>query len=244
MTSHAQLLANQANSQKSTGPRSPAGKQRSRLNAYRHGLTGQVCIFTPEDQDAFEKHCAGIREALQPVGALELDLSQAIAEDRWRLKRARAVESGIFALGQSGVPETSDPGQAQIDEALAQARTWLAEGKNLQLLALYEQRIHRATEKNMAELRALQEVRKAAHQEALKDAQLLAQLAYMKNEEYDPADYFPPEMLQNGSDFSPASINRLILRKRRLKEARHCAATGWDPEFPYDHPLIEIPTAA
>ncbi|HEY6342915.1 MAG TPA: hypothetical protein VIY49_15590 [Bryobacteraceae bacterium] len=33
------------------------------------------------DEQAFKKHCDGIREALAPVGALELDLAQAIAED-------------------------------------------------------------------------------------------------------------------------------------------------------------------
>jgi len=34
-----QLQANQANAQHSTGPKTEAGKNRSRLNAGRHGLT-------------------------------------------------------------------------------------------------------------------------------------------------------------------------------------------------------------
>src|SRR5580658_3166349 len=155
MASPLQLAANIANAQKSTGPKTDQTKQRTRLNAYRHGLTGQICIFTPEEREAFDGHCTGIREALEPVGALELDLAQSIAEDRWRLKRARAVESGIYALGQSQ-PAGDDLGQIQVGEALAQARTWLADGKNLQLLTLYEQRIHRSVEKNTAELAALQ----------------------------------------------------------------------------------------
>src|ERR1700729_308770 len=137
MASPAQLAANFANSQKSTGPTTSQGKQRTRLNAYRHGITGQICIFTTQEQQAFDAHCTGIREALEPVGALELDLAQAIAEGCWCLKRASALESGIYALGQSQ-PATDDLGQIQIGEALAQARTWLADGKNLQLLTLYE----------------------------------------------------------------------------------------------------------
>jgi len=32
------------------------------LNAYRHGLTGQVLIFTPEDEAAYKAHCACIHE--------------------------------------------------------------------------------------------------------------------------------------------------------------------------------------
>ena len=244
MTSTAQLAANMANSQKSSGPTSDAGKQRTRLNAYRHGLTGQICIFTIDEQQAFDKHCTGIREALEPVGALELDLAQAIAEDRWRLKRARSLESGIFALGQSGLTDANNPGQIQIDEALAQARTWLGEGKNLQLLTLYEQRIQRAVEKNMAEIRTLQTARQAARQQALQEAQLLTQLAYMKGENYDPVRDFPPEMLKNGSDFSAAAINRVILRNRRLTEATFYSERKWRAECSFEHPSIRIPAAA
>jgi hypothetical protein len=133
MTSTAQFESNFANAQKSTGPRTEKGKYRTRLNAYRHGLTGQICILTADEHEAFEKHCAGIRDSLQPVGALEIELAQSIAEDHWRLKRARARETGIFALGQNGAlgalvtRDRDDPAQLPIDEALSQARTWLAQ---------------------------------------------------------------------------------------------------------------------
>ena len=101
-----QLAANRTNAQFSTGPRTEEGKKRSSLNAFRHGLTGQIVFHTPEDQAAFEKHCDSIRDALKPVGALENDLAQAIAEDKWRLNRARALENSIFTLGHR---EHSDP---------------------------------------------------------------------------------------------------------------------------------------
>jgi hypothetical protein len=87
----------------SAGPiplKSEAGTQRTRLNAYKRGLTGQIHLFTPEEHAAFEKHRQSIVEALAPVGNLEQQLAQAIAEGHWRLNRAHAIESGIFALGQ------------------------------------------------------------------------------------------------------------------------------------------------
>jgi len=56
-----QLIANLANAQHSTGPKSEQGKHRARLNAYRHGLTGQIGLLTAEENEAFELHCAGIR---------------------------------------------------------------------------------------------------------------------------------------------------------------------------------------
>jgi hypothetical protein len=244
MASPLQLAANKANAQFSTGPKTDRTKQRTRLNAYRHGLTGQICIFTPEEREAFDDHCTGIREALEPVGALELDLAQSIAEDRWRLKRARAVESGIYALGQSVPPVGDDLGQIQVGEALAQARTWLVDGKNLQLLTLYEQRIHRAVEKNSAQLTALQTKRQAIAQKALEEAQLLAQLAYAKGETYDPARDFPPGLIENGSDFSTAGINRLIVRNRRLEEAQHYEKGGWMMKYAFTQPVVKIPAAA
>jgi hypothetical protein len=226
MTSAYQQEANQANAQKSTGPKTEKGKHRTRLNAYRHGLTGQICLLTADEQQAFDQHCTGIRESLAPVGALETELAQSIAEDHWRLKRARALETGIFALGQLGelgrlpASDRDDPAQLPIDEALSRARTWVAQSENFQLLALYEQRIHRAIEKNMAQLRTLRAERHAIRQQALEEAQLLAQLAYSKGEKYDPARDFPPEILQIGSDFSSAGIRRLINRNQRLNEAR------------------------
>jgi hypothetical protein len=75
------------------------GIAQHRPSAYRRGLTGQIHILTSEEQTAFESHCQGIRGALAPVGALEINLARSIAENRWRLKPAHAIESGIFATG-------------------------------------------------------------------------------------------------------------------------------------------------
>ncbi len=84
MASPAQLIANVANAQKSSGPKTETGKHRTRLNAYRHGLTGQICLLTADEHEAFDQHCTGIRESLEPVGAAsKLELAQSIAEDYW-----------------------------------------------------------------------------------------------------------------------------------------------------------------
>lgn len=243
-------MTNLENSLKSTGPKTEKGKHITRLNAYKHGLTGQIHLLSAAENEAFELHCAGIRESLAPVGALETEIAQAVAEDHWRLKRVRAIETAIFASGQFGQLDhigrrgTDDPDEVPIDEALVKARTWISKGANFQLLALYEQRIHRAVQKNMAELRTLRAERLAARKQALEEAQLLSQLAHSKGEAYDPAADFPPELVNIGFDFSSAGIQRLIARNQRLDEARHCAKNRWEPKIPGPNPGVRMPAAA
>ena len=49
MASQKQIDANRLNAQKSTGPTSEEGKNKSRLNAKRDGLTGQVITLSEDD---------------------------------------------------------------------------------------------------------------------------------------------------------------------------------------------------
>jgi len=245
-----QSEANIANAQKSTGPKSEAAKLRTRLNAYKHGLTGQIHLVTAAENEAFELHCAGIRESLQPVGALETELAQGIAEDHWRLRRARAIETAIFAGGQLGMMghlggnEFDNPAKVLEEEALLKAQTWVVKSDNFQLLALYEQRIHRAIAKSMAELRTLRAERKAAREQALEELQLLAQLAFSKGEAYDPAADFPPEIVNNGFEFSSVGVRVLIARNQRLTEARDCAKTRCTTKQTVPSPGLPLAAAA
>ena len=203
----------------STGPKTPEGKRRCRLNAFRHGLTGQLCVFTPDEQQAFEKHCKTVLDALAPVGDFERDIAQSIADDRWRLKRARAIEAGTFALGMQQ-HSIDDTGHTDVDDAFAQARTWLQESHNLHLLTVYEQRIQRACDKNMAQLKALQTERKAAAAEAMKQAKLLYQLAQAEGKPYRPEAFFTTAPEANESVFSSADVARELYRSKRLDDAQ------------------------
>ena len=83
-----QIDANRKNARKSQGPTTAEGKIRSSLNAWRHGITGQVATMPDEDRTAFEYFAREIRHAYNPEGALEKQIAQSIAEDEWRLNRA------------------------------------------------------------------------------------------------------------------------------------------------------------
>jgi len=71
---------NKANAQKSTGPRTEAGKQRSKLNALRHGLTGQTIVLPSEDLAATPRPSL---DEYQPKGANETQLVQFLLDTAW-----------------------------------------------------------------------------------------------------------------------------------------------------------------
>jgi hypothetical protein len=207
----------------SSKPRDPRA-----LNAYRHGLTGQVHILTPDDEIAYRKHCAGIHESFAPVGAMETNLVQAIAADRWSLDRGVAIEGSIFAIGV-GQPTRTSSGEPQVDVALAQARVWLADGKNLQLLSLYQHRIQNRVTKNKKMLDDLQQQRRATLQQVAEEVAILTQLAESKGETYDIARDYPRRSLPPQFDFSIPEIARLAAHLTRLAEAKKLLQTAQRP---------------
>jgi hypothetical protein len=149
--SDAQLVANRENAQHSTGPSSPEGKSRTRLNGLRHGLTGQTVLLPEEDRAVYDQHCADLLDELAPHGALETQAAQSIADYYWRINRIKAIEDNIFALGIEAHGGDSARGMAQ---------TFLDEARQINLLSLYEGRLNRAVAKKLAELAELQRIRK------------------------------------------------------------------------------------
>ena len=141
-----------ANAQLSSGPRTEQGKRRSAGNSTRHGLASRkLQMISPHERAEFDQHCAEMLAALAPQGAIERQLADAVVFDQWRLTRARALESEIFARGFMRAK----------DELFSGAETWTAQAKNLALLTLYEQRINRVLARNTAQLDSLQTARKA-----------------------------------------------------------------------------------
>jgi hypothetical protein len=211
MTSEKQIDANRSNALLSTGPKTEDGHNRSRMNAVRHGITGQVTTMTTEDRAAHNQFSKALLDSLAPVGAMEIQLAQRVATDSWRLNRITAIEDNLFALGQLQNAGQACPDVPEIDAALISARVFTLESKQLQLLTLYEQRINRSIQKNLAILQSLQATRKAEHEAAMKEAAALLQLSEMRGLEYAPA--------KDGFVFSTAEIHAAIDRDQRLQRA-------------------------
>jgi hypothetical protein len=74
MTSLKQIEANRRNSLKSTGPKTDAGKQASRCNAVRHGLTAETVIGALEDAEDYKAFEAAVTADYDAQSAVEREL--------------------------------------------------------------------------------------------------------------------------------------------------------------------------
>ena len=239
--SEARLAANRANALKSTGPKTPEGKRRSSLNAYRSGLHGQIVCSTPEELAVYRKHIDDVISEYNPAGPTEIFLTTSCAENMWRLNRCRALENGIFANGHRELVDSIDSGHSEVDTSLAAARTFEAQAKQIALLSVYEGRIRRTLEKDLAALKALQAERKAAYEKAADQATAFARYASARNEEYTPGDDFQPASAWGGFVFSEPELLRRWDRKCRLEAARDYCRTGHDPRpNPKSDPKIDM----
>jgi hypothetical protein len=98
MTSSRQIEANRRNAKLSTGPVTAEGKQRSRRNAIRHGLTAETLIDALEDAEDYAAFEMAVTADFDASSAVERELVLRLASLLWRLRRATAIESGLFRI--------------------------------------------------------------------------------------------------------------------------------------------------
>src|SRR5690349_18461406 len=98
MTSYRQVEANRRNALKSTGPKTEGGKQVSRCNAVRHGLTAETVLSALEDAEDYKAFEAAITADYDAQSAVERELVLRLASILWRLRRATTMETGLFEI--------------------------------------------------------------------------------------------------------------------------------------------------
>jgi hypothetical protein len=104
MASEAQKAANRRNAEKSTGPKTEAGKAVVAGSALKHGLTADKVVCFDEKWEDFMSSHAALREALEPLDALEEQLVERIALCSWRLRRSSRVEAEMISALATAQP--------------------------------------------------------------------------------------------------------------------------------------------
>ncbi len=96
MSTEAQIAANQANAQLSTGPRTPEGKLAIAQNNLRHGFTGRFSVLPWEDHEEFQFLHRELAAEHRPVTATEEVLVEKMAQSYWLARRAIGMQRACF----------------------------------------------------------------------------------------------------------------------------------------------------
>jgi hypothetical protein len=112
MSTQKQIDANRRNALKSIGPKSDEGKEKSSMNALRHGLTAEQAVLPHENEDDYEKLREGLLQSYAPQDPAELAIVEELVNANWRLLRLHRVEThywdklgGSYNRGDEGISE-------------------------------------------------------------------------------------------------------------------------------------------
>jgi len=130
MSSAAQITANQANAQFSTGPRTAEGKAISSRNAVTLGLYTAADLVRPEEREEYEAIRTSLWHEINPAGMIEETFASSVLTATWRLRRCSLAEADLAETTPLD-PMFLDPNdpaartQLSIDRARNQAHTLL-----------------------------------------------------------------------------------------------------------------------
>jgi hypothetical protein len=119
-------IGGQPTAHKATGPKTRQGKQRSKLNALKHGLFFKDVLLPGESRSAYRSLLDGLRDYWHPVGTQESVEVEKLAVVTWRQRRYYAVETTMITA-QVEFAET-DSAERQRMEALELSRAATASG--------------------------------------------------------------------------------------------------------------------
>ena len=155
--SEAQIIANRKNAERSTGPRSPAGKETSRRNALKHGLTGEGVALTNEDAAEVERVFGDLEAELRPSGAMGRLLVRRIATQAIRMERCVLQETAALSeLVLQAEADAEASGLGEPEQAEAGRRAMFDPSKEACLARKYEAAAERGFFKALKEFRQVE----------------------------------------------------------------------------------------
>src|SRR5580658_6485842 len=131
MSSLRRVQSSKANGALSKGPVTPAGKERSSLNALRHGLCAKCIVLDHESRENFLILLQQHTDRFQPANEVEVGMIEEMCAAYWRQRRAWAIETAL--LDKQIALQSGETGP----ERMAAALDHLAASPTLPLLHRY-----------------------------------------------------------------------------------------------------------
>ena len=139
---------NRTNAQKSSGPRTPAGKARSSQNALKTGLYSATALLPNEDPEEYRAHAESYAVSLKPQDPVQADLVKILSDNVWCLRRIRR----LVAVQTASVSALIDAdGSQQIPYKAITVET-----RALESFSRHEHRLQNAIAKTLKLLKELQ----------------------------------------------------------------------------------------
>ncbi len=160
--SEARIKANQQNAKRSTGPKTAEGKEQSRRNALKHGLTGAGIVLPEGDAAEVKRRAIAFEKELEPTGEVGRAIVRRAALNSVRMERAadqqtvtqteriRNVEAEFVA------PEGASEEEAAKLRSEAVRRAMFDPSKEATLARKYEAAAERGFYRALKELRQVE----------------------------------------------------------------------------------------
>jgi hypothetical protein len=210
--SDAQIAANRRNSARSTGPKTPEGKEKSRQNAYKHGLTGAGIVLSEADSAEVARRTATFCEELGARGDIGVALARRAAVHSVRMERSVDQQAVAMTVRLRQVasdfvaPEGVDEAEAGELREVGVRVAMFDHSKEATLARQYEAASERGFYKALKDLRLMRQQRETflkTDDEARMDQALASFSEARKAEQQMDAEFlalFP--------DFDPAVLER------------------------------------
>jgi len=147
MATQKQIDANRRNAERSTGPRTAAGRAKSSRNSLNHGLTAEQLTVLDEKPEDLEQFCRELWDAFAPADAVEEEWVRQVTLHWWCGRRGHRSEAKLLTLGGEG----DDLGIGGAFHTMAQ---------QVDLVSRYQTAHHRAAQRALNNLERSQERRR------------------------------------------------------------------------------------
>src|SRR6478609_8801969 len=110
--------ANRSNATHSTGPRTPQGREKSKMNATTHGIFCHALVLEGEDPALLEHLREEFIAAHKPQNITELQLVDRIVIASWKLRRVQEAEAALHASKSGELQEFAQRDYEQLLEEM------------------------------------------------------------------------------------------------------------------------------